>query len=49
MPEIKSVIIPIRVTPAQAEEFKKGAEQDGRRLSEWLRELARRELKKQVA
>lgn len=49
MDERKTEVIQVRVSPTQLERFRERAEEDGRRVSEWLRELARRELKKQVA
>jgi hypothetical protein len=42
--EKKSEIIPIRVTPTQAERFRERAAEEGRRVSEWMRELAQREV-----
>jgi hypothetical protein len=43
----KTEIIRIRATPTQVDRFREGAAKDGRRLSEWLRELAQREIRSQ--
>lgn len=47
--ELKTEVIQVRVTPTQAEQFREKAEEEGRRVSEWLRELARRETLKVAA
>ncbi len=43
--ETKSRIVPVRITPTQEKAFRVQAEREGRRLSEWLRETAQREVK----
>lgn len=42
--ELKTETIQVRVTPRQANAFREKAATEGRRVSEWLRELARREV-----
>lgn len=42
--ELKSEVIQVRVTPTQATAFRERAAGEGRRVSEWLREVARREV-----
>lgn len=44
--ENKTETLQVRVTPTQAEEFRRRAAEDGRRISEWLREIARREVER---
>lgn len=44
MADRKTELIQVRVTPKQAEAIRERAEQDGRPVSSWLRELARREI-----
>jgi len=44
MADRKTELIQVRVTLKQAEAIKERAEQDGRPVSAWLRELARREM-----
>lgn len=48
MPDRKTVFIPIRVTEKQKRIFKELADKEDRRVSEWLRELAIREVAKHV-
>ena len=42
--ELKTEVIQIRVTPRQEKAFRAYAAAEGRRVSEWLRELAHREV-----
>ncbi len=42
--ELKSEVIQVRVTPSQGDAIRERAAKEGRRASEWLRELARREM-----
>lgn len=42
--ESKTVLIPVRVTPTQAQRFRDRAEQQELRLSTWLRELGARDV-----
>lgn len=41
MLEIKSQIVPVRLTPTQEAVFRQYAAREGLRLSAWLREVAR--------
>lgn len=47
--ELKKKIIQVCVTETQMERIKEVATGEGRRVSEWFRELARRELEKREA
>jgi hypothetical protein len=42
--ELKSEIIPVRLSPSQADRFRRQAEHEGLRLSSWLRDLAERQI-----
>lgn len=42
--ESKTILIPVRVTPTQAHRFRDLAEQQGLRVSTWLRDLGAREI-----
>lgn len=43
MAENKTEVVPVRLPPTLARRVRKMARQDGRKLSEWFRELAHRE------
>lgn len=45
--ENKTEVIPVRLTPTQADRVRKLATEQGQRLSEWFREVAKRELAKE--
>lgn len=42
--ELKTEVVQVRLTPSQVEAVRERAEQDGRPVSEWLREIVRREV-----
>lgn len=42
--ESKTILIPVRVTPTQARRFRDLADQQGLRVSTWLRDLGAREI-----
>lgn len=47
--ELKTKVVQVCVTETQMERIKEVATGEGRRVSEWFRELARRELEKKQA
>lgn len=42
--ELKTEVIQVRVTPTQGDAIRERAAREGRHVSEWMRELARREV-----
>ena len=46
--EVKERIIPVRVTPTQAEAFRALVEEEGMRVSAWLRDLGARACREMI-
>jgi uncharacterized protein (DUF1778 family) len=46
--ENKSEMVVVRLTPTQADLFRRAADQEGFRLSAWLREVAQRAARRRV-